>query len=96
MDTAQTLLLIVVIVLSFILLILGVQIFFILREFRKTVSKVNKVLDDTGSITQSVSAPIASLSNVLTSVKLGSALVKILQRKKTKHTKNEGEQNGQE
>jgi hypothetical protein len=97
MDAAQILLLVVVVVLSFILLILGIQIFFILREFKRTISKVNKVLDDTGSITESVSAPIASLSSVLTSVKLGSALLKMIQKKKTKHTKEaEEDADGQE
>ncbi|MDE2025994.1 MAG: hypothetical protein KGJ07_05855 [Patescibacteria group bacterium] len=96
MDATQILLLIVVVVLSLILLILGIQIFFILREFKRTISKVNKVLDDTGNITQSVSAPIASISSVLTSVKLGSVLLKLFQNKKTKHVRHEGEEDGQE
>lgn len=96
MDATQILLLVVVVVLSLILLILGIQIFFILREFKRTISKVNKVLDDTGTITESVSAPIASISNVLTSVKLGSVLLKILQKKKTKRVREEEESDGQE
>lgn len=96
MDVTQILLLIVVVVLSLILLILGIQIVFILREFKRTISKVNKVLDDTGSITESVSAPIASISSVLTSVKLGSVLLKLLQKKKVRHVHEDEDSDGQE
>ena len=46
-DPAQTALFLVIIVLTILLLGLGIQVFFILRELRKTVDKANKVLDDT-------------------------------------------------
>lgn len=69
MDIAQVALFVVIIVLAILLLVLGVQVFFILREFRKTVSKTNKVLDNTEIITQSVSAPISSLSGIATGLK---------------------------
>ncbi|MCL4353426.1 hypothetical protein M1615_03110 [Patescibacteria group bacterium] len=80
-NTAQIALLFVVLLLTLLLLVLGVQVFFILRELRRTVSKANKVLDDTGTITQSVSGPISNLSNLVTGVKVGSALAKILSKK---------------
>lgn len=41
MDIAQVALFVVIIVLAILLVALGVQVFFILREFRKTVSKAN-------------------------------------------------------
>ncbi len=98
MDAAQILLIVVVAVLTFVLFILGIQIFFILREFKKTVSKVNKVLDDTGVITESVSQPISNLSSMLTSVKTGVTLLKLFQKKTSgqKDSKKEGEGHGQE
>src|SRR5450759_4508350 len=43
-DPAQTALFIVIIVLTVLLVVLGIQVFFILRELRKTITKVNKVL----------------------------------------------------
>lgn len=46
LDSAQSLLLIVIVVLTILLIVLGVQTFFILREFRKTLVKTNKVLDE--------------------------------------------------
>jgi hypothetical protein len=78
MDAAQILLIIVVLILTAILTLIGVELFFILREFRETVRKVNKILDDTGLITQSVAQPIAGFSGFLTGLKSGAGLVKFL------------------
>mgnify|MGYP001567633098 CR=1 FL=1 len=83
-DPAQTALFIVIIVLTLLLLVLGVQVFFILRDFRKTINKANKVLDDTGVITESVSGPISNLSNMATGLKVGSVIASLLSRSKSK------------
>ena len=80
MDIAQIALFIVIIVLAILLLALGIQVFFILREFRKTVFKANKVLDNTNTITQSVSAPISSLSSIATGIKTGAAFINIFKK----------------
>ncbi|MGA2911071.1 MAG: hypothetical protein ABSE17_00320 [Candidatus Levyibacteriota bacterium] len=77
-DPAQTALFIVIIILTVLLVILGVQVFFILRELRKTIGKVNKVLDDTSLITESVSKPIASLSTLTMGLKTGATIARIL------------------
>lgn len=45
LEPAQTALLLVIITLSILLLVLGFQTFFILREFKKTLTKTNKILD---------------------------------------------------
>lgn len=81
-DTAQAVLLLVVVVLTILLLVLGIQIFFILRELRETVSKANKVLDNTGTITESVSGPISSLSNLASGIKTGVSIAKFIKGKK--------------
>lgn len=90
-DPAQTALFLVIIVLTILLLGLGIQVFFILRELRKTVDKANKVLDDTGVITESVSGPISSLSSLAMGVKTGAAIANILNRKKSKKEKHNHE-----
>lgn len=58
--------------------------FFILRELRKTLEKTNKVLDDTGVITESVSKPISSLSSLTTGLKMGAVIANILKKSKKK------------
>ena len=86
-DPAQTALFLVIIVLTILLLILGVQVFFILRELRKTIDKANKVLDDTGLITESVSGPISSLSTLVMGVKTGATVASLINLAKKKSTK---------
>ena len=83
-DPAQTALFLVIIVLTILLLVLGVQVFFILRELRQTINKANKVLDDTGVITESVSGPISNLSSLATGIKTGSAIAQLLKGRKAK------------
>lgn len=80
MEIAQIALLIIIIILTILLLALGVQVFFILREFRKTVFKANKVLDNTNIITESVSAPISSLSSIATGIKTGTTFINLFKR----------------
>lgn len=82
-DPAQTALFLVIIVLTVLLVGLGIQVFFILSELRKTVSKANKVLDDTGQITESVSRPISSLSSLAMGIKTGATFLNILKKNKT-------------
>lgn len=81
-DVAQLVLLFVIVVLAILLVALGIQIFFILKEFRQTVAKANKVLDDTGMITESVSGPISNISNLAAGLKTGLSIAKFFGRKK--------------
>ena len=79
-DPAQILLFIVIIILTLLLLILGIQVFFILKDLRKTITKANKVLDNTGDITQSVSQPLSSLASILMGLKMGGTIAKIIKK----------------
>jgi len=88
-DPAQTILFLVIIILTILLVVLGIQVFFILRELRKTIDKTNKVLDDTGVITESVSKPIASLSTLTMGLKTGATIARILQGAQKHHTKGD-------
>lgn len=45
-DITQFILGFVIVTLTVLMTIIGVQVFFILREFRRTIQKTNKVLDD--------------------------------------------------
>ena len=80
MDPAQIILITVIVILTVLLAVLGIQVFFILKEFRKTVFKANKVLDNTNVITQSVSSPISSLSSIATGIKTGISFINIFKK----------------
>lgn len=96
MDFAQVTLFIVIIVLAILLIALGVQVFFILREFRKTVVKANKVLDDTEVITHSVSGPVSSISGIAEGIKTVIPVVNLIKKlfSKEKEKKKE-DKNGE-
>lgn len=89
MDPAQTALFLVIIILTTLVVILGVQVFFILRALRITLEKANKVLEDAGNITESVSKPISSLSTLAMGLKTGATIAKIFQGGKHHDKKHE-------
>lgn len=84
MDTVQILLITVVVVLAVMLVVIGYQVFHILRELRKTIDKTNRVLDNTEEITESVNAPISSFSGLLMGLKNGATIAGFLKRLKEK------------
>lgn len=61
-DTTQILLFTVVTALTILLVILGIQIFFILREIRRMLEKVNKMFDDATVVTGSISRSFHEIS----------------------------------
>ena len=81
---AQILLVAVVVILTALLTAIGIQVYQILKEAKKSIEKVNKILDDTGKITESVAKPISSLSSSLTNFSgVAGILSLLLKRKKT-------------
>lgn len=83
-DAAQTALFVIIIILTILLVVLGVQVFFILRDFRKTIQKANSILDDAEGITQSISEPINTFSTLLMGLKTGAAFMDMFKSKKSK------------
>jgi len=89
LNPTQILLIIVVSVLTVILAIIGMQIFYILREGRRSIEKVNKMLDDVGSITSSVAKPIINLSSSISSFSGITGLLSWIFKKKNKEEKED-------
>lgn len=77
-DAVQLVVLLILVVVTIVFVIIGIQVFYILRELRKTVMKANKVLDNTSSITESVSTPLSAFSTVVSGLTAGSALTNII------------------
>ena len=73
-DAVQIVLLLVIVVLTVLLVVLGIQVFYILREFRKTIKKTNNVLDNADSITQSIQDPLSAISSITGGLGGGSVL----------------------
>jgi len=89
MEITQILLIIVVLALTSIMSIVGVEVFFIFKELRKSIKKFNKMLDDMGLITESVAKPIAGFSGFITGLKSGADAIKLLTKDNRKREKKE-------
>lgn len=98
-DLAQGLLVVVIVVLTTLLVVIGIQVVNILREFKKSLEKVNKILDDAGIISGSVAKPMADFSGFFEGVKGGLKiiewLVDFLREKGKKKQQKQGEQEGE-
>lgn len=82
MDPTQILLATTVTVLTVLLVVLGIQVFFILKEAKRTLDKINKILDNANLISDSVARPIVGFSNFLEGIKSFSNLVEMVMNRK--------------
>lgn len=90
LDPTQTLLVVVVTVLTAVLAIIGFQVFLILREFQQSIKKVNKMLDDAGTVSEAIAKPIATLrENVNSASGILGLLGWLMRQKKKKKSEEE-------
>lgn len=68
--------------LAVLFVVLGVQVFFILRDLQKTVQKTNKILDEVDSLAENISEPVSFISGLLFSSKTLGIIAKFLKRDK--------------
>lgn len=87
MDITQTILLAIIIVLTVFIIILGFQAFFVLKDFRKSLRKVNKLFDDADELVGQVQKPISSASNLISAMTAGAGLAHLLKQTKKEDTK---------
>jgi len=80
MEPVQIVLLLVIVILTIVLSSLGIQVFFILREIKRSVEKTNKILDDAGVITESIAAPVSTVSTLVMNIKTGVTFVNWLKK----------------
>jgi len=88
-ESAQLLLIVVVTTLTILLTVVGVEVFLILKEVKKSVEKINKILDDAGMISESVAKPIVSASSSLGSLSGIAGLLGLIFTKKRKKKEEE-------
>lgn len=84
MDLTQSVILSIIIVLTIFIVVLGFQVFFVLRDFRKTLHRTNRLLDDADNLLTQVKRPVETVGNLLTSAAAGVGLAHLFKRL-TKH-----------
>lgn len=77
-DPVQAVLLFVILLLSVLFVVLGVQVFLILKDLRVTVQKTNKILDEIDTLTENISEPINFIRSVFLSSNVLSIIAKFL------------------
>jgi len=80
MDITQAVLLSVIVVLTIFLVVIGIQAFFVLKDLRKTLNKMNRLVDDTDSIMEQVKKPVESAGHIFTAVAAGAGIANIVKR----------------
>ena len=80
MDITQIILLAVTIVLAIFLVVLGFQIFFVLKDVRKTISKVNKIFDEADDMIGRVKKPVESASGIISAMATGVGIAHLIKK----------------
>lgn len=80
MDPIQILFIVVISILTLLLVVLGIEVFRILRQASKTLDRVNNVLDDVEVITSSVATPVEKLSGFVEGIQHGVGLINTIAR----------------
>lgn len=80
MDTTQIVLLAVIVVLAIFLVALGFQVFFVLKDLRKTLTRANRLFDDADDLVGQVRKPIQSAGNFVTALTAGAGIAHLLKR----------------
>ena len=91
MDATQAIILSVIVVLTIFLIIIGYQLFFVLKELRLTLKKSNRILDDTQDFISQVKKPIESANNIIAAITTGAGIAHFLKKAKeeVKHERSE-------
>jgi hypothetical protein len=85
MDPIQLTIILVTTSLTILLIVLGIQVFLILKEMRLSLQKANKMLDDAGMVTGTVSQGITSMSGFINGIRSGISLITSLKPKEEKN-----------
>ena len=86
MDATQLTIILISIALAILIIVLGVQVWFILKEIRTSLQKMNKMLDDAGKVSGAVSEGVVGMSGFMNGLKTGiSAITALLHKGEDQH-----------
>jgi hypothetical protein len=81
MEPTQIVIIIISITIASLFVILGIQIFFILKEIRISLQKVNKMLDDMGKVSGTVGDGVVNMAGFVNGLKAGLSAIATLRGK---------------
>lgn len=77
-DTVQAVLLFVIVILTILFIVLGIQVFLILKDLRVTIKRTNKILDDVENLTSGVNTQLNSLGSMFTNASVVGVAGKVI------------------
>lgn len=81
MDPVQLTIIAISFIITILIVFLGVQVWYILKEMRQGLQKVNKMLDDAGKVSGTVSQGVSSMAGMLEGIRTGLSLFSSLRHK---------------
>lgn len=81
MDPVQLTIIVISFILTLLLVLLGVQVWYILKEIRTGIGKTNSMLDDAKKVTGTVGESVASMSGVVSGIKAALSVFKSFRKK---------------
>ncbi len=85
MDATQLTIIVISSALTVLFIILGIQVWFILREMRRSLEKMNAMLDDAKKVSGAVSEGVVEMSGFMNGIKTGISAITSILAKKTDH-----------
>lgn len=77
-DTVQAVLLFVIVLLTILFVVLGVQVFYILKDLRQTLKRTNGILENVENLSNGFSGSVSSLTEMIGGASAINTVVKIL------------------
>ena len=81
MDPVQLTIIIISFILTLLVVLLGVQFWYILKEMRNAIVKTNTMLDDAKKVTGTVGESVSSMSGVVSGIKAALSVFKSFRKK---------------
>ncbi len=81
MEPIQLTIIVISVVLTTLLVFLGIAVWHILKEMKHSLQKINKMLDDAGKVTGTVSEGVSGMAGLVEGLKTGLSVFSVLRRK---------------
>ncbi len=81
MDPVQITIIVISFILTLLVVLLGVQVWYIFKEVRMSIIKVNTMLDDAKKVTGTVGDSVSSMSGVISGIKAALSVFKSFRKK---------------
>ena len=81
MDIVQLVIIVISFILTALVVFLGVQVWHILKEMRRSIQKMNKMLDDMGKVTGTVGESFSGMAGLVSGLKAGLSVFSSLRKK---------------